>query len=76
MTVTTDAKKRIIIPSARPGDRFDVQVSSDGKLILTRLELADKPDNIRLIKKNGYTVAVGTKKITAEQVRKALDEFP
>ena len=45
-------------------------------MILTRLELADKPDNVRLLKKHGYTVARGTKRITAEQVRRALDEFP
>jgi len=39
MTVTTDEKKRVVIPSARPGDRFDVQVTSEGKVVLTRLEL-------------------------------------
>ena len=76
MTVTTDEKKRVIIPSARPGDRFVVQVISEGKLILTRLEMADKPDNVRLVKKHGYTVARGTRPITDEQVRKAMDKFP
>ena len=76
MTVTTDEKKRVVIPSAKPGDRFDVKILEDGKVVLTRLELADKPDNIRLVKKHGYTVARGTRTITQEQVRKALDEFP
>jgi hypothetical protein len=76
MTVTTDEKKRVVIPSARPGERFDVQVTAEGKVVLTRLELADKPDNVRLVKKHGYTVARGTKAITQEQVRKAMDEFP
>ena len=76
MTVTTDEKKRVIIPSARPGDRFDVQVISEGKLVLTRLEMADKPDKVRLVKKHGYTVARGTRPITDEQVRKAMDQFP
>ena len=76
MTVTTDEKKRVVIPSARPGDRFDVQVTPEGKVVLTRLEMADKPDNVRLVKKHGYTVARGTRPITQEQVRKALDEFP
>jgi hypothetical protein len=76
MTVTTDEKKRVVIPTARPGDRFDVQVTAEGRVVLTRLELADKTDNIRLMKKNGYTVARGTRKITQEQVRAALDEFP
>jgi hypothetical protein len=76
MTVTTDEKKRVVIPSARPGDRFDVQMTPDGKVVLTRLELADKPDTVRLVKKHGYTVARGTKRITQDQVRRALDEFP
>lgn len=76
MTVRTDDKKRVVIPTARPGDRFDVQVTGDGKVVLTRLEMADKPDNVRLVKKNGYTVARGTRRITQEQVRAALDEFP
>lgn len=76
MTVTTDEKKRVVIPSARPGDRFDVQVTAEGKVVLTRLELADKPDNVRLVRKHGYTVARGTRPITELQVRKAMDEFP
>jgi len=76
MPVTADEKKRVVIPSARPGDRFDIQVTSEGKIVLTRLELADEPDNVRLVKKHGYTVARGTKPITDEQVRKAMDEFP
>jgi hypothetical protein len=32
--------------------------------------------NVRLVKKHGYTVARGTKRITHQQVRKAMDEFP
>ena len=77
MTVTTDEKKRVVIPSARPGDRFDGPAGDpEGKVVLTRLELADKPDNVRLVKKHGYTVARGTRRITQEQVRRALDEFP
>lgn len=76
MTVTADRKKRVVIPSARPGDRFDVKVTVEGKVVLTRLELADKPDAVRLVKKHGYTVARGTRRITALRVRKAMHEFP
>ena len=35
MTVTTDEKKRVVIPSARPGDRVDVQMTPEGKVVLT-----------------------------------------
>ena len=76
MTVTADDRKRVVLPAAKPGDRFDLEVSGD-KMVLTRLVLAtDKPEQVKLVKKHGYTVAVGTRPITQEQVRKALDEFP
>ena len=38
MTVVTDNKKRVTLRLAQPGDRFDVQVVSDGNYILTKLE--------------------------------------
>jgi hypothetical protein len=33
MTVVTDNKKRVTLRLAKPGDRFDVQVVSDGNYI-------------------------------------------
>ena len=38
MPITTaDNKKRVVIPIARPGDIFDVQQQSEGRLLLVRL---------------------------------------
>ena len=37
MTTTADNKKRIVLPTARPGDVFDVQGQSDGHFMLVRL---------------------------------------
>ena len=38
MPITTaDNKKRVVIPVARPGDIFDVQQQSEGRLLLVRL---------------------------------------
>lgn len=38
MPITTaDNKKRVILPVARPGDIFDVQQQSEGRLLLVRL---------------------------------------
>ena len=76
MTVIADSRRRVILKPAKPGDRFDVRVMPDGKVILTPLVPADKADKIKLVRKRGYTVAVGTRRITQEQVRKLLDEFP
>jgi len=38
MTTTADSKKRIVLPSASPGDVFDVQRFGEGQFMLVRLE--------------------------------------
>jgi len=75
MTVIADNKKRVTLPT-KPGERFDLQSFGGDKFILTRLAPVEKAERVRLVKKHGYTVAVGTRKISQAQVRKALDEFP
>ena len=35
---TVDAKRRVVLPSATPGDVFDVQNLGQGRLLLVRLE--------------------------------------
>ena len=37
-TSTADAKRRVIIPAARPGDVFEIQSQGEGRLLLVRLE--------------------------------------
>ena len=36
-TVTVDAKRRIPLPRANPGERFDVKIEENGRYILHRL---------------------------------------
>jgi hypothetical protein len=36
-TTTADKKRRVVIPVARPGDIFDVQVEGEEKVVLVRL---------------------------------------
>jgi hypothetical protein len=43
---------------------------------LIRLELGARRDTARLVRKHGYVLAAGTRPITQERVRTALDEFP
>jgi hypothetical protein len=38
MTVKADNKRRVVLPSARAWDLFEVQVLGEGRLTLTRLE--------------------------------------
>ena len=33
-----DAKRRVVLPAAKPGDVFDIQNHGDGRLVLVRLE--------------------------------------
>ena len=37
-TSTADAKRRVVLPAARPGDVFDIQTQGEGRLLLVRLE--------------------------------------
>jgi hypothetical protein len=76
VTVTADAKRRVVLPPAKPGDQFDVQLSTNGKLVLTPLILDERFNKVKLIKKHGYTVAVTSRPITQAQIRAYMDEFP
>jgi hypothetical protein len=76
MTVIADAKKRVVLPPAKPGDRFDLHLSGDGRLVLTPLVAADQPNEVSLVRKHGYTVGVTLRPISQEQVRELLDQFP
>jgi hypothetical protein len=33
MTAIADNKKKVVLPTAKPGDRFDVEVSGEGFLL-------------------------------------------
>ena len=76
MTVIADAKRRVVLPPVKPGDRFDVQLSANGKLVLTPLIPDERPSRVKLVRKHGYLVAVSSRPITQAQTRAYLDEFP
>ncbi len=48
MTVTADARRRVMLRGAKPGDRFDVQVSGDGTFVLG--PLVPKEDHVPVVK--------------------------
>jgi len=75
MTVIADNKKRVTLPT-KPGERFDLQSFGGDRFVLTRLAPVERTERVRLVKKHGCTVAVGGRKITQEETRKLLDEFP
>jgi hypothetical protein len=77
MTVKADNKRRVVLPSARAGDLFEVQVLGEGRLTLTRLEpIQDRPARGRLEKRGKYTVLVTENAINEAALKAALAEFP
>lgn len=61
MTVIADARKRIILAQARPGDRFDVQASANGVFLVRLLEPAELAPLVRARKVNGRWVGAKVK---------------
>jgi hypothetical protein len=46
MTTKADAKRRIVLREAAPGDVFDVQKLRDGQYLLVRLERPSPRENL------------------------------
>ena len=78
MTVVADNKKRVTLRLARPGDRFDVQISPGGKFVLTRLEpvRTTRSAKVRIEKRGQYHVGVLDRPINEEALKEVLAEFP
>ena len=78
MTVIADHKKRVTLRLAKPGDRFDVQVASDGRYVLTRLEAVQSEGTakVRIEKRGQYHIGVLDHPIDEEAIKDALAEFP
>ena len=77
MIVTADAKKRVVLPVAKPGDSFDVEVSGEGTCVLRRLDTArSRPAKVRFKKRGRFTVGILDRQINEAALREALTEFP
>ena len=77
MTVTADNKRRVVLPSAKPGDLFEVQFSGEGKLVLTRLEPVEpRQARVEIQKRGKYSVGVLDRPINEAALKEALADFP
>jgi hypothetical protein len=77
MTVTADEKKCVLLPTAKPGDKFEIQMVGVDKIVLTRLEpVTRESSEVRLEKKDGFTVLAGGPRFDEATIRSLLDEFP
>jgi hypothetical protein len=76
VTVIADDNKRVALPNATPGERFDLQSSSDG-FTLRRLEAAAiKPAKVTVEKRQGFSVWATDQPISEQAIREALADFP
>ena len=77
MIVIADAKKRVVLPVAKPGDSFDVEASGEGTFVLRRLNAPrSRPTRVRLQKRGRFTVGILSKPIDDVALNEALAEFP
>jgi hypothetical protein len=77
MKVVADEKKRVVLPSARPGDSFEIQTAGEGKFILIRLVPATtRPARVKVEKRGRFTVGVLDRPIDEQAIKDALAEFP
>lgn len=61
MTTKTDAKRRVVLPGAEPGEIYDVQKQSDGTYLLVRLE---RPKTRRVVSKEESLRAMNAAPLT------------
>lgn len=70
MTVKVDAKKRVVLPSSRPGEIYDVQQHREGYYELIRLE---RPVRKKLVSLQQSLQAISatplTQKMSWEQLK-------
>jgi hypothetical protein len=75
VSATVDSSKRVRIRQAKPGEEYQVEPIPSG-FMLTRLVKLKPEGNYRLSRKNGYLMIETDREITAEEVNKALADFP
>ena len=73
MTVIADNKKRVTLPDAKPGDRFDLQFAPDGSVVLRRLEPVKR--SVTYVKRKGLLLARTDQPINWTETREAIDKY-
>lgn len=76
MTVTADEKGCILLPDVKAGDQFEVALSSSGGITLTKVPASRAAGDIRIVRKNGYSVGVLGRPIDLNAIQEALRDVP
>ena len=76
MIVVADSRKRVSLKPAKPGDRFDVQITPGGKVVLTPLAPVQK--KVPVVKpartKEGWLMFPPERRPSREAIRAAIRE--
>ncbi len=76
VTAIADNKKRVTLP-IKPGERFDVHVVGDEKIVLTKLEPSrPRPAKVTVRKTGHYSVGHLDRRISETTLQNALAGFP
>ena len=76
-TLTVDSNKRIRLPDAKPEQVFSYEYDGSGVVTLTRVKGGRQGvATPKLIRKGGRTYLVSERKISSEDVQRALEDFP
>ena len=76
-TLTVDDYQRVRLPEVEPRTKFAYAKDAQGRITLTEIKPARaRPARVRLVRRNGYTVATTDRPITVEAIKTALADFP
>lgn len=70
MTVKADEKKRVVLPSAKPGDVFNVELSG-GNILLTKL-VPSEPRLVRARRVKGVVMGAADVEIDSKEIVDAI----
>ena len=77
ITTKADARKRVVIPQAKPGQVYAVQGEPDGIITLSPVKpIEPVSSKYKLVKKDGYTVIETDRQVSLETIKELLSEFP
>jgi hypothetical protein len=81
ITTKADERKRVVLPQAKPGHVYTVEVTPEGYIMLRELKPSeaaqDRPVNVRFEKRGPYTVGVTDRgPISEAALKEALADFP
>lgn len=75
--VKVDNKRRVRIPEFRPGQVYTYTSNPAGGVTLTEMKPVEpKPAKVRVVTERGRKLLSSDRKVSNEDVQKALEEFP